>query len=136
MAKKVTLDNLGDEIQKILDEYAGDVQNHLDEVTKKIGQKGAQALRNQAKATFPVKKGHKTSGKYEKGWKAQTERNRLYTKVTIYDKDHAGLAHLLEFGHVSANGTGRYGKVDAHPHIKPVEEALIVEYEREVKAKL
>lgn len=136
MAKKVTLDNLGDEIKKILDDYAGEVQRNLDDVTKKIGQKGAQAMRNQAKATFPVKKGHKTSGKYEKGWKAKVETHRLYTKVTIYDKDHAALAHLLEFGHVSANKKGRYGKVDAYPHIKPVEEALIFEYEREVKAKL
>ncbi len=136
MAKKVTLDNLGDEIKKILSEYEGEVENHLDEVTKRVGQKGAQALRNKSKETFPVDKSKKTSGKYEKGWKTYVERNRLYTKVTIYDKDHAGLAHLLEFGHVSKNGTGRYGSVDAHEHIKPVEENLVVEYEREVKASL
>ena len=133
MAKKVTADNLEAAIKEILEEYAGDIQDNLDKVTQRIGQKGAQALRNESKATFPVKKGGKTSGKYEKGWKAQVEKNRLYTKVTIYNKDHAGLAHLLEFGHVSANGTGRYGRVDAHPHIAPVEQVLVADYEREVK---
>lgn len=137
MAKKVTVDNLGTEIEKILAEYQGEVQDHLDVVTKKIGQKGAQALRNQSKSTFPVKAGGKTSGTYEKGWTSMASKpNRLYTVVTIYNKKRAGLAHLLEFGHVSANGTGRYERVPEHPHVAPVEQALVVEYEREVKANL
>ena len=114
MAKKVTADNLADEIKKILEEYAGDVQDNIDVVTKKIGQKGAAALRNQSRETFPV------------------EKTRVYTAVTIYNGKRASLAHLLEFGHVSANGTGRYGRVPEHPHVAPVEQALVLEYEREV----
>ena len=132
MAKKVTADNLATEIQKILEEYAGDVQDNIDVVTKKIGQKGAAALRNQSKETFPVKKGRKTSGKYESGWTSTVEKTRVYTAVTIYNRKRASLAHLLEFGHVSANGTGRYGRVPEHPHVAPVEQALVLEYEREV----
>lgn len=134
MAKRVTADNLASEIAKILDEYAGEVQNNIDSVTKKIGQKGAQALRNQSKATFNGKK-------YASGWTAQTEKTRLYTVVTIYNRKQAGLAHLLEFGHVSANGTGRGFQTDKAPvkgreHVSTVEKQLVVEYEREVKAKL
>lgn len=136
MAKKVTVENLGAEISKILDEYAGEVQDNLSAITKQIGQKGAAALRNQSKETFPVQKGRKTSGKYESGWTSTVEKTRVYTAVTIYNRKRASLAHLLEFGHVSANGTGRYGRVPEHPHVAPVEEALVVEYEREVKNNL
>ncbi len=136
MAKKVTMDNLADEFKKIMDEYAGDIQDNLDVITKKIGQKGAQALRNESKKVFPVD-GGKDSGKYESGWASMASKpNRLYTVVTIYNKKRAGLAHLLEFGHVSANGTGRYDRVPEYPHVRTVEDTLVVEYEREVKANL
>lgn len=135
MAKKVTVDNLADEFKKILDEYAGEVQDNLDVITKKIGQKGAQALRNESKKVFPVN-GGKDSGKYESGWGAYVERDRLYTVVTIYNKNRPTLSHLLEFGHVCTNGTRRYGRVPEYPHVRTVEDALVVQYEREVKANL
>ena len=134
MAKKVTLDNLGDEIKKILDEYTDDIESNIDVITKRIGQKGAAVLRNQSKSAFPD-----GTGKYAKGWTATTEKNRLYTVVTIHNRTQTGLAHLLEFGHVSANGYGRNFQTDKAPvkgrvHIEPVEKELIVQYEREVKA--
>lgn len=131
---KVTVDNLQDEINKILDEYAGDVYENLDVITKKIGQKGAQAVRNSAKKEV----GGKT---YASGWTSQAFKNRLYTSVVIYNKKQAGLAHLLEHGHVSSNGTGRNYQTDKAPvkareHILPVEEKLVAEYEREVVANI
>lgn len=135
MAKKVTVDTLGAEIEKILNQYQGEVQENIDQVTKLVGQKGAAALRNQSKSTFPDGK------KYASGWTAQVEKTRVYTAVTIYNKKQAGLAHLLEFGHVSANGTGRGYVTDKAPvkgreHIAPVEIELVAQYEREVKAAL
>ena len=136
MAKKVTLDTLGDAIKEILDEYEGDVQNNLDVITKQIGKKGAAALRNASKETFP-----KGEGKYAKGWTSTVEEGRLYTTVTIHNKNQAGLAHLLEYGHVSANGYGRNYQTDKAPvqgreHIAPIEKELVVQYEREVKSVL
>ena len=133
MAKKVTLDTLGDEINKILDEYAGEIDKNIDTVTKLIGQKGAAALRNQSKSTFPDGK------RYASGWTSTVEKTRVYTAVTIHNKKQAGLAHLLEFGHVSANGTGRgyiteKAPVAGREHIAPVEQELVVQYEREVKS--
>ena len=122
---KITIDNLDSEIKKILDEYAGDIQDNLSVITKKIGQKGAKALQNQSKETFNGKK-------YYKGWGATVEQNRLYTTVIIHNKKQAGLAHLLENGHVKANGTGRYGFWSGREHIAPVEKELVGEYEREV----
>lgn len=136
MAKKVTLDNLGDAIKEILDEYEGEIQSNIDDITKKIGKKGAQALRNASKDTFPD-----GTGKYAKGWTATVENGRLYTIVTIHNKNQAGLAHLLEFGHVSANGYGRNYQTDKAPvqgreHIAPIEKELVVQYEKEVKSVL
>lgn len=125
MGKRVTIDNLQSAIDEILKEYADDLQANLDIVTKKIGQKGAQALKNQSKTTFNGKK-------YASGWGTTVEKQRLYTVVYIHNKKQAGLAHLLENGHVKANGTGRYGQWDGRKHIAPVEEQLVSEYTREV----
>ena len=129
MAKKVTVDNLPTEINKILEEYAGEVQENLDVITKRIGQKGVQAVRNSAKSTFEGKK-------YASGWTYTTYKSRLYTTVIIHNKKQAGLAHLLEHGHVKANGTGRYGQWEGRTHIEPIEKQLVAEYESEVLQKL
>lgn len=136
MAKKVTVDNLADEVSKILDEYTEDIQENIEIINRKIGQKGAQALRNESKEKFNSQ-GNKY--KYAKGWTYTTEHTRLYTVVTIHNKSQAGLAHLLEFGHVSANGYGRNYQTDKAPvagraHIEPVEQELILSYENEVKS--
>lgn len=129
MGKKVTIDNLADAVGYILAEYEGQVYENLDEITQRIGRKGVEALKNSSKDTFDGKK-------YASGWAMQAEKNRLYTTVTIYNKKQAGLAHLLENGHVKANGTGRYGFWEGKEHILPVEQKLVSEYESEVSENL
>lgn len=125
MAKKVTIDNLQDAISSVLEEYEGEIYENLDAITQKIGKKGVEALKNSSKEAV----GGKT---YASGWAMLAEKNRLYTTVTIYNKKQPGLAHLLENGHVKANGTGRYGQWNGIEHILPVEEQLVSEYESEV----
>lgn len=125
MGKKVTIDNLQSAIDEILDDYEGHIYENLDQITKQVGQKGVEALKNSSKEAFDGKK-------YASGWAMEQEKNRLYTTVTIYNKKQAGLAHLLENGHVKANGTGRYGFYEGKKHILPVEEKLVEEYESEV----
>lgn len=125
MAKKVTVNNLQDAIKDILDDYGDQVYENLEEITQRIGKKGVEAVRNSSKEAF--------NGKvYASGWGMTVEKNRLYTSVIIHNKKQAGLAHLLEHGHVKANGTGRYGQWDGVEHLLPVEEKLIDEYESEV----
>ncbi len=128
-SRKVTIDNLGSEISKILDEYAGNVDENVDEITKKIGRKGAQALKNESLAKFKDSKKHKK--RYGQTWTSKAEKKRLYTTVTIYNSQ-PGLPHLLEYGHASRNG----GRVMGNEHISPVEQQLIAEFEREVRSKL
>lgn len=129
MGKKVTLENFGSEIAKILDDYGDEVSQNLDAITKKVGQKGAQLLRNESKSTFP------DSQHYANKWTYKAETGRLYTTVTIYSK-MPGLPHLLEYGHAIVSGGRQVGQASAFPHIAPVEEKLIKEYEQEVKSKL
>lgn len=128
-SRKVTIENLGSEISKILDEYAGNVDENVDEITKKIGRKGAQALKNESLAKFKDSKKHKK--RYGQTWTSKAEKKRLYTTVTIYNSQ-PGLPHLLEYGHASRNG----GRVMGKEHISPVEQQLIAEFEREVRSKL
>lgn len=133
MASKVTLETFGAEIQKILKEYEDDVTENLSIITKKIGQKGAKLLKDESLGQFPDSKRHKT--RYGQTWTSKTEQNRLYTTVTIYNRQ-AGLPHLLENGHALVAGGRQIGSVSAKTHIYPVEQELIRQYEREVMEKL
>lgn len=131
---KVTIDNFADEVKKILDEYGDDVDENLSEITTRIGKKGAQLLKNESLDEFPSSKKHKK--RYGSTWTATAEKKRLYTTITIHNRQ-PGLPHLLEYGHVAINGTGRVvGQAEAHPHIYEVEQKLIKEFEKEVKNKL
>ena len=124
MATKVTIENLDIAIQNILQEYEDDVSANLDEITRKIGKTGVKALNNASKSAFD-------GNKYNKSWTSTAEKGRLYTTVTLHSK-LPGLPHLLEHGHAKVNG----GRVKGRAHIEPVEQKLVKEYEREVKAKL
>lgn len=133
MGKKVSLENLDSEIKKILDEYGDEVNQNLDIITKRIGQKGAQALKNESLSKFPNSKKHKQ--RYGQTWTYEVEKKRLYTAVTIYNKQ-AGLPHLLENGHALVAGGRSLGQVPGYEHIAPVADRLEQEYEAEVKSKL
>lgn len=133
--RKVNLDNLGDAINDILEEYSQEVIDDVDQVTKQIAKTGAQAVRNEAKKQFPDGK------KYAKNWTFTVEVSRIGTIAVIYNRKMAHLAHLLEFGHVSSNGSGRNYHTDKAPvagreHVKPIEEKLVKQYEKEVRAKI
>lgn len=133
MASKVTLENFGVEVQKILKEYENDVTENLSIITKKIGQKGAKLLREESLGKFPDSGKHKS--RYGQTWTSRTQQNRLYTTVTIYNRQ-AGLPHLLENGHALVAGGRQIGSVSAKTHIYPVEQELIRQYEMEVTQKL
>lgn len=131
MAAKSPVDKLNSAISKMLDEYAGEIGENIGKIAEEMGKKGAQALRQSSKQNL---KQH--SGNYAKGWKSQVEHGRMSTTVTIYN-EHPALAHLLEYGHVTRNGTDRtFPRTPAHEHIAPVAEELVETYEREVIEKL
>lgn len=130
-SKKTPIERMDTAIAKILEEYADTIENDIDIITRKMGQKGATALRQVSREKFKQR-----SGKYAKGWKYATRRTYRYTRTTIYN-DHYSMPHLLENSHDVRNGTGRVvGLYPGREHIKPVADQLVDTYTREVIEKL
>ena len=116
--KVVPLERLETEVNAILDEYKEDVQESVKKTVRSIAQKAAKAVRAEAKIFH--------GSRYRKGWsfRFKTLKDKVDYQAIVYNKDRYQLAHLLEFGHVCRNGTGRYGFVNGKPHIKPVEDMV------------
>lgn len=133
MAKKTPIDKLQSSIQKTLNEYGDDIEHNLGVITRQLGQRGVTALKAEAKQALSP---DAQNGPYVRGWKYEFRETRRLKTTTIFN-DHYSLPHLLEYGHVTRNGTGRtFARTPAHEHIKPVADEIIDSYEREVLAKL
>lgn len=129
MAKKVTIDNLASEIDKILESYEGDVENNLEEITAKVTKTGVSLLKSESSVKFNGKD-------YASGWTSKLEKQKLYTQGTLYNKKLPGLPHLLEYGHAIVAGGRTVGQVKGRAHIEPVEKEIISIYEKEIISKL
>ena len=118
----VSVERMADEIAKMLTEYEAAIVKNVDASGKTVADKGAKQLRQ----TSP-----KRTGKYAKSWGVTREDSSFgeNAKYIIHNKKHYRVAHLLEHGHVMANGK----RTKAIPHIKPVEEQVIREYEKKVR---
>lgn len=110
--RKITVAQLSGAINDILNEYDKDLTIGIDDVIRKVANKGAQALRGSSMSVI--------GGRYSRGWGYTLEKGRLNTKATLWHKQAPGLPHLLENGHAKVNG----GRVPGRPHIKPVEETI------------
>lgn len=117
------IDKFQQAINKALKEYAGEVQEHLDDVTRIFAKKGAQAVKSASRSTFDG------TGKYAAGWTSQTETGRFSAQGHIYNEKVPGLPHLLEHGHAKRGG----GRVAGRTHIAPVEEKISEEFLKAVE---
>ena len=126
MAKRITVDQLTSEVNKILEKYGDDVQGNLNGIVRDITKKGATTLKGQPRSTFGG------TGKYASGWTTQMETGRVSAQGTIYNGSVPGLPHLLEHGHANRGGGRTAGRV----HIAPVEQQLVIEFESKVRSKL
>ena len=122
MARRKTVKpiDLDKAIEAVLAEYGDEVYKVLGTAVKEVSDEAVRKL-EQVNHFAP---GRKPSGVYSRDWTATDEKTgRLTQKRVVHNVDHYRLTHLLEKGHVSRNGTGRtFGRVQAYPHIKPVEE--------------
>ena len=123
MARKVGIDGLQDALEKILEEYGEEIEQKNEEVVKKVGRKGAKALRASASGKF-------NGNKYAPGWSVTFEGDRIHQTAIIYNKRMPGLAHLLEHGHAKRGG----GRTRAIKHIEPAEQKAIREFTEKVEA--
>ena len=118
----VSVEQMADEIAKMLTEYETAIVKNVDTSGKAVADKGAKQLRQ----TSP-----KRTGAYAKSWGVTREKGAFgeNAKYIVHNKKRYRLTHLLEHGHVTANGK----RTRAIPHIKPVEEQVIREYEKQVR---
>lgn len=122
MARRITIDQFASSIHDILEKYGDDITENMEAAVKAVSRKGAQAVKSAASSTF-------NGTKYAGGWTSRTETGRMSAQGTIYNRTVPGLPHLLENGHAMRGG----GRVAGRPHIKPVEEQIIQEFEQEVR---
>lgn len=115
MSKHIDVNELYVTIEAELTKYSKDVAERI--------KKDVEEVTNQCIAEIRMRSPIK-SGKYKKGWRKRVEfRNNDALRIRIFNAKAPGLTHLLEFGHISKNGTGRvYGFVDEYEHIYPAKE--------------
>lgn len=122
MPQKADYSSFATICQKLLAEYGTEVDEIIGREAQAVAKEGVKKL----KARSPKK-----SGDYAKGWHVVNRSTRMTTSFIIANK-HSGLPHLLEKGHVKRNG----GRVAGKPHIKPVEEETVKDFETKVKEAL
>lgn len=107
--QKVKIDAVSETINEMLELYSKDVDEVVQEALPKVGKETVKEL----KQTSP-----KRTGDYAKGWTQKVEKERLGSKLTVYNKTRYQLTHLLEKGHAKVSG----GFVNGKPHIKPAQD--------------
>lgn len=122
------------QMEKILADFANEEQETIEET-----------FNNVAKATKKklVELSPKDKGDYSRGWSLTkpSKRSKGSTiggsiNITLYNKKHYRLTHLLEKGHVIRNQYGEYGRAPAQPHISKAEEWGVRELLEELEHKL
>lgn len=106
------------DVAKAYAAIAGALVDYGDEIKQGL----AQDVESTGKECLKLVKEYspKRTGAYRKGWRVKKfvdSRNQV--TMTIYNKPHYRLTHLLEDGHLNRDGSRTEGK----PHIEPAAQA-------------
>lgn len=113
------------ELNGILDDYSKEVMGTVEGCSSAIAKDTVKKLK---RVRFH------TGGEYSKTWAVKEESGVLGSKsYIVYNKKNYRLTHLLEYGHVTRNGTKR---TRAIPHIKPMEEWVQNQLPKDIMQKL
>ncbi|AJD92031.1 prophage pi2 protein 37 [Jeotgalibacillus malaysiensis] len=111
--------NIGDlakEISRTLSAYTDEVKEGIEKAADIVATDGVAQLKS---------RGPYREGDYRRGW----AKKKTKDGYVVYNKTNYQLTHLLEHGHATRNG----GRVAGRPHIRPVEEDMIREFERMIE---
>lgn len=118
------IDGMADAIVKELSAWSKEIVGALKEEVEAVAEDTAKELRQ----TSP-----KRRGAYARDWSAKiTYSDWQDIRVTVYNKRHYQLTHLLENGHAKVNG----GRVNGIPHISIAEDNAAKNLENKVKVRL
>lgn len=118
------IDGMADAIVRELSAWSKEVVGALKEEVQAVGEDTAKELRQ----TSP-----KRRGAYARDWASKvTYEDWQDIRVTVYNKRHYQLTHLLENGHAKVNG----GRVNGFPHISVAEENAARDLEKKVKVRM
>lgn len=123
--------DLTKEINKILTDYAKDVDKSMLQVEEEVANEAVKKL----KSASPKKAKGKKAGHYAKSWEVDKKTKQNYAQTIIHNKDYQ-LTHLLENGHDIVRNGKVVGHAKAQPHIKPVEEWVKKEMVERIEGKL
>lgn len=124
--------NLVVEVGKLLDEY----NEKVERAAKEAARESAELTKRQLVANSPKKKKGKGRGTYARGWKVTKKPDGILTSYVVHNGRSPGLTQLLEYGHVSRNQYGTWGRVRAIKHIAPAAEAGIQRFDLAIRARL
>lgn len=119
------------QINEILKEYASEVDKAVLEAEEKVAKEAIKKL----KATSPKAKRNGGRRHYADDWAEDNKSKKAYAHHIIYNKQYH-LTHLLENGHNVVNHGRVVGYAKPQNHIKPVEEWVKSEVEKEIRRKL
>lgn len=116
--------SISEQMQEILKEVEGDVNDAVEKSLSKTGKQTKARLQEVSPKKY---------GDYAKGW---TYKRTDEKGITVYNSKYPGLAHLLNNGHAIVNQHGRYGRVNGDNHIKKVEDEFNEKFEQEIMKEL
>ena len=123
---KISPDQLGDELQKILKEYSDQVIEEMPNLVMTRASATVKELKKEAGKLFGGQK-------YNRSFKSKKlSGSASKTNYVIYSTE-ARLTHLLEKGHAIKNQTGMvYGTTQARPHWATAEEHAVDGLEKDI----
>lgn len=147
-SNKVSIDNLGSEIMKYLQEYKEDIDDEVKETSDNLIKEACTELKQispKADEVVYLRKSHSKFGVGEANWQNPGEYASSWTTAkriskwaknqyskAAYNKEHYRLTHLLEFGHANRDGS----RTQAIPHIRKTEEKYKEKFKQELENKI
>ena len=99
------IEDLADAIQQEVNDYYDELQESIDKAVDIV----AKEAESELKENSPER-----TGEYARGWR----RKKYKYRQVVYNAKKPNLTAPLEYGHARRDGD----RVDARPHIKPIEE--------------
>lgn len=124
------MDDLDKQLSAILDGEVLKIKSNSDKIAKKHAAKLAKTVKEASPYDEKAEKKKNFKSHYKDGWRSRKSYSNIDSyEYEVYNAKKYRLTHLLEHGHIAANGD----RVEKRPHINYNAEAEIEAYIEDVK---